>query len=210
MRNRLIIGIVACAGAIALTSTGAVADRLITGRDIRDGSIAAKDLRPAVQRKLDRVGVQGPQGPAGDPATDRFGKLEHHFHMKRPVTWTAGGFDASQAGSIATLQFAPGTYLVTIDALFTRAEDAGPSSPILQVHFLGDQDAFGQQQFFRALTSPFPPGDSAQQNASTSRVVTVSKAASARVVVWGSNESGTATGSGDYLADVDVSAVRID
>lgn len=48
----------------AMASDGArAAAKLITGRQIKDGSIAAKDLSPAARRAL--KGQRGPAGPAG-------------------------------------------------------------------------------------------------------------------------------------------------
>lgn len=53
----------------AMASDGArAAARLITGKQIKDGSIAAKDLSPAARRAL--KGRRGPAGPAGPAGPD--------------------------------------------------------------------------------------------------------------------------------------------
>ncbi|MFN8109375.1 MAG: hypothetical protein U0Y82_05960 [Thermoleophilia bacterium] len=41
------------------------ASALITGRQVKDGSIGARDLAPSLRAKLARKGPQGPQGPVG-------------------------------------------------------------------------------------------------------------------------------------------------
>jgi hypothetical protein len=43
----------------------AVADQLLTGGDIKDGSIKLKDLANSVRDDLDQKGPKGPQGPQG-------------------------------------------------------------------------------------------------------------------------------------------------
>lgn len=68
------------AGTIALTlvvgaTSGAIAGKMITSADIKDGAIRSRDIRDngvkrvdlaaGVQRKLARAGTPGPQGPAG-------------------------------------------------------------------------------------------------------------------------------------------------
>lgn len=51
---------------LLLAGTGtATAAKLITGKDIKNGSIAEKDLSKKVQKKLKKVGQQGPAGPQG-------------------------------------------------------------------------------------------------------------------------------------------------
>lgn len=74
--NKKIAAIAAATvGVLALGSTGgAVAGSLITGKDIKDGTVAKKDLRPGVQKRLDHLqgpkgnqGNQGEPGPKGDP-----------------------------------------------------------------------------------------------------------------------------------------------
>jgi len=60
-------------GLVIATAGTATASRLITGRQIKDGSITAKDLSPAVRARLVRTGgatttgPKGETGPAGIP-----------------------------------------------------------------------------------------------------------------------------------------------
>lgn len=52
-------------GAVVATAGTAAAGRLLTGKDIKDGSIAAIDLTKDVQARLAKTGRPGPRGPAG-------------------------------------------------------------------------------------------------------------------------------------------------
>lgn len=60
-----------CAGAvIATAATGTAAKFMITGKEIKNGSITAADLAPPLRAQLERTGAQGaagPQGPTGAP-----------------------------------------------------------------------------------------------------------------------------------------------
>ena len=49
-------GVVTCAGTGVAAPVGRAATRLVTGKDVRDGSLTSRDLGP---------GVGGPAGPAG-------------------------------------------------------------------------------------------------------------------------------------------------
>jgi hypothetical protein len=53
-----------CGLAVATAGT-ATAAKLITGKDIKNGSIARKDLNTAVRAELSEPAKPGPQGPAG-------------------------------------------------------------------------------------------------------------------------------------------------
>lgn len=52
-------------GLVIATAATAGAARLITGKQIKDGSISAKDLSRAVRAQLAKAGTPGPPGPAG-------------------------------------------------------------------------------------------------------------------------------------------------
>ena len=52
-------------GMLVATAGTATAARLITGKQIKDGSISGKDLSRAVQAQLKKAGVPGSQGAAG-------------------------------------------------------------------------------------------------------------------------------------------------
>jgi hypothetical protein len=53
-------------GLLIATAGTATAAKLITGKQIKDGSISAKDLNKAVQAQLAKADAPGPQGPKGD------------------------------------------------------------------------------------------------------------------------------------------------
>src|SRR3954454_23643266 len=52
-------------GVLVATATTATAAHLITGRQIKDGTITSKDLSRDLRHRIARVGATGPQGPAG-------------------------------------------------------------------------------------------------------------------------------------------------
>jgi hypothetical protein len=54
-------------GLVVATAGTATAAKLITGKQIKDGSISSKDLSKAVQAQLAKTGLAGPAGPKGDP-----------------------------------------------------------------------------------------------------------------------------------------------
>ena len=59
-RTKMIVA--AGLAALIAGASVAVAAQLITGKDIKNGSIAQKDLKKKVRNKLNRSGEQGPQG----------------------------------------------------------------------------------------------------------------------------------------------------
>jgi hypothetical protein len=61
----LVISLIALV--FAMTGTGIAAKGLVTGKQIRDGSISAQDLSASVRKQLARTGAAGAAGPAGAP-----------------------------------------------------------------------------------------------------------------------------------------------
>jgi hypothetical protein len=59
-------GLAFLAGVMLATAGTAAAGRLITGTQVKDGTISAKDLTKAVRAQLKKAGLPGPQGPKGD------------------------------------------------------------------------------------------------------------------------------------------------
>lgn len=53
-----------CGAVVATAATGTAA-KLITGKNIKDGTVAARDLTPAVRAKLAKVGPTGARGATG-------------------------------------------------------------------------------------------------------------------------------------------------
>ncbi len=64
MRKRVLIPTAFIAGMVVASAGTATAAKLITSKDIKNGTIKAVDLSPALRGKL---GAPGPQGPKGDP-----------------------------------------------------------------------------------------------------------------------------------------------
>jgi hypothetical protein len=54
-------------GLLVASAATAGAKALISGKQIKDGTLTAKDLSPALRAKLARVGKTGPAGPKGAP-----------------------------------------------------------------------------------------------------------------------------------------------
>ena len=68
-RNARTVVVAVVAAVVASVATAGAAS-LITGKQIKDGSITAKDLSKAVRKQIAKTGatgVAGPQGPAGGP-----------------------------------------------------------------------------------------------------------------------------------------------
>ena len=62
-RRRLILAFVL--GLVIATAGTATAAKLITGKQIKDGTITSKDLSRALRKQISRSGKAGPTGPAG-------------------------------------------------------------------------------------------------------------------------------------------------
>jgi hypothetical protein len=59
------MGLAFILGLLVATAGTATAAKLITGKQIKDGSISSKDLNAAVRAQLARAGVAGPKGDPG-------------------------------------------------------------------------------------------------------------------------------------------------
>jgi hypothetical protein len=60
----------AVVAAVAIGSGAAQATSLITGKDVKDGSIHRVDLGAGINHRLDRMAASGAQGPQGLPGKD--------------------------------------------------------------------------------------------------------------------------------------------
>ncbi|MCB0828213.1 MAG: hypothetical protein KDB62_05325 [Solirubrobacterales bacterium] len=67
MRERRKMLLVFLIGFLIATVGTAAATRQLTGRDIKNGTITAKDLSKSLRTQLKKAGRRGPQGPAGPP-----------------------------------------------------------------------------------------------------------------------------------------------
>lgn len=65
LKERVATALVVVIAMIIASAATAGAASLITGKQIKDGSIGARDLTKAVRQQLACAGVPGPQGPAG-------------------------------------------------------------------------------------------------------------------------------------------------
>ena len=69
LRGPALVAMGLVAGLAVAGAATAGAASLLTGRDIKDGSIQARDLSPAVTARLGKTGRRGPQGPQGPAGT---------------------------------------------------------------------------------------------------------------------------------------------
>ncbi len=69
LQGRAGVGVAFILGLLVATAGTATAAKLITGKQIKDGSIGAKDLNKAVRARLAKVGAAGPRGAKGDPGS---------------------------------------------------------------------------------------------------------------------------------------------
>lgn len=67
MRKSILVPTAFIAGMVIASAGTATAAKLITSKDIKDGTIKAKDLSPALRARLGVPGPAGAQGPKGDP-----------------------------------------------------------------------------------------------------------------------------------------------
>lgn len=193
----------------AVIGTGGVAtaNKLITGHDIRNGSIHKADLAPGVQAKLAKktqAGTQGPQGPVGaqGPQGDAM-TLGPRFTGGGTIADIGGSF-AQRATHLGVFVLPPGTWLVTASAAFDRIDDTQSSSPVLQLALRG-QDAS-----VTAWTGNYPAVGDREQSTSMSKLVISDGVHPVDVFVFGYNNDGSSAGSGNYTADVEVNTIRVE
>ena len=67
LQGRAGMGLAFLLGLLIATAGTATAAKLITGKQIKDGSISSKDLSKAVRAQLRKAGVPGVAGAKGDP-----------------------------------------------------------------------------------------------------------------------------------------------
>ncbi len=67
VRGRAGMAVAFLLGLMIATAGTATAARLITGKQIKDGSVASRDLSKGVRKQIARKAVAGPRGPQGIP-----------------------------------------------------------------------------------------------------------------------------------------------
>ncbi|WP_255559674.1 collagen-like protein [Mumia sp. zg.B17] len=149
-------------------------------------------------------GPQGEKGEKGDPATDVKGGFAGKIEDGAVIKNIGGKFSEgkTQVGNSMTLE--PGTYLINGYAGFDRIDDKKASSPVLQLAIRSESG----QEMGTAFTGEFPTGN-IEQSTSVTRVVTIDETTKVNAFVFGYNADGSSTGSGNYVAGVSVTAVRV-
>ncbi|WP_262847599.1 collagen-like triple helix repeat-containing protein [Mumia quercus] len=218
----LAIGALSTGGAVAADKIGPkdIRSKAVRSGHIKDGEVKKRDLSPAVKRQLEKSGKQGatgktgPAGPKGekgekgDPASDVKGGLAGQVLDEVEIAKIGGSF-AERATEVGAMTLKPGTYLVNGHAKFDRINDRKPSSPVLQLAIRGVDGSTWGEDYGTAFTGEFPAEGNLEQTASSTRVVVVPEETEVRVLVFGYNKDTSEKGSGNYTADVSVSAVRV-
>lgn len=226
--KKILYILVAALVALALMAGGASADRLLTGKDIKDGTIRTADIRDGgvkavdlsvpVRNQLYKVGssgeqgpkgdtgAAGPRGPAGAAATDRAGVLDQ-FVADEVTIANIGGPFAQRATKVGSFDLAEGVWLVNLSGNFDRIDNSQSSSPILQ---LATRSTVGPDADLTAWTGNYPAIGDREQSASMSQIVYSDGNLPVDVYVFGYNNDGSSAGSGNYTADVEVSVIRVD
>jgi hypothetical protein len=154
-------------GILVATAGTAGASRLITGRQIRDGSVTARDLSSAVRRELRRRAARGPAGPRG--ATGASGAAGAAGAAGRDGTTGAPGAPglaraygrvsaegtASDArGVVAVGHPAVGEFCVSVDP----AVEVAATAPVASIDYTGNFFDFSWVQV-RTSGNGCPPGN---------------------------------------------------
>ena len=84
-------GLAFLAGVMLATAGSAAATRLITGAQVKDGTISAKDLTKAVRAQLKKAGLPGAQGPKGDAGAKGDTGAKGEPGVPGPIAGTAAG-----------------------------------------------------------------------------------------------------------------------
>ncbi|WP_255566121.1 collagen-like protein [Mumia sp. zg.B21] len=159
---------------------------------------------PGAQGPQGAEGAKGEKGEKGDPATDVKGGFAGKIEDGAVIKNIGGKFSEgkTQVGNSMTLE--PGTYLINGYAGFDRIDDKKASSPVLQLAIRSESG----QEMGTAFTGEFPTGN-IEQSTSVTRVVTIDETTKVNAFVFGYNADGSSTGSGNYVAGVSVTAVRV-
>jgi hypothetical protein len=151
--------------ALVVGATGAVAASLITGKDIKNGTVAGKDLTKKLRGKINKAGTAGapgqtgatgPAGPAGTPAAPKFtnpnwGQIDRNTIGSPTVVLRSGPF----VGTTQKPPFGDGSLQLTVDgtphAASTTASDAASYGN--EVDFAGNNFLNISQVGFQVYTT---------------------------------------------------------
>jgi hypothetical protein len=115
-----------CGVAIASAATAATADKLLTGADIKNGSITERDLAPSIRAKLARTGLRGPAGPAGATgATGAPGAAGPVGPSEARVGFSASGTVTNAIGLVVGLTYPAAPHVIHANLILVNTGNAG-------------------------------------------------------------------------------------
>lgn len=221
----LIVGFVSAGSAQAgrLIGSGSIRDNSVRSVDIRDSTIRERDLAESVIKRIDAYkastpapagatgstgpkGEKGDKGLPGDPASDVFGSGYNAFDNTMLIQNIGGSF-STRSTFAGNFTLEPGTYLLNTSAFFDRIDNAQASSPQMQVA-LRSHGTY-PRDLGTILTGNFPSTGDREITGANSTVVEIEDTTVVDVRLFGYNNDGSSTGSGNYAANVQVSAVKI-
>ncbi|MFT4081255.1 MAG: collagen-like protein [Nocardioides sp.] len=221
--------------AVVVGSGGAYAAHLITGKDIKDGSVTSADVKNGTLGKADLssatqkalagatgakgakgdtgakgakgdTGATGPQGESGVVATDT-------ASFKNVTVEALGGSWSTGHTTVGTVDLDAGTYLVAVTGDFYKAADTD-ATPVLQIQLNGADTQV------TAYTAAFPTGSVSgvdddnnpsglEQTASGYGIITLDEAGSVSIDAFGYNGDRGSEGSGDFAVNATADFVQV-
>lgn len=204
---------IAAAGAVAvvgLGASGAVADRMIGSKQlkqnavkskhIKNGTIKGKDLAKGLRKKVNAPGEQGPAGKDGTVAWQT-------ATMANPTTieHIGGSINADYTPLETSLTLQPGTYVVTVDGSFfnTNGDFGADVYPqiSLWVERNGDEGFQWQDDGDISPNALIPSVADRHIAVSGNSVLTVTEETEIALIAHGYTSTKGSQGSGDILVD---------
>ncbi len=134
-------------GLVIATAGTATAAKLITGKQIKDGTISNKDLSKAVRAQLRKAGVAGPagvqgpkgeQGPPGQPATPAASEVFAYAKIAGDGT-VAASAPALNLEQSAISRLSSGQYCLVVPgakSVMASLATGGNTAALLDVNFV--------------------------------------------------------------------------
>ncbi|QIX27804.1 hypothetical protein ncot_15290 [Nocardioides sp. JQ2195] len=214
-----VVAVVAAASVIGVASTtGAVAAKMITGDDIKNGTVESKDIANDTIRGKDvkngSLGFGDLNETAKSKISDQAGvALAGSLATDATVITNLGGSFATRATELGTVELPEaGTYVINGYGFFDSLEDVPADQAGSQLQLaLRTVPAEGEQwgeDFGTCFTGAVPVGDR-EMTCQSVRTVTVDAPTS--VIVWGFgyNADQGSDGSGNFTVTADVSALKV-